>query len=81
MYSIVQVVINGVNKLLLPLSTTYYLMVATGAFQRLCSDKSTHPRTLKQRAVLDSIDLIGSLASFRWHLSLAKRTLTTSKGT
>ena len=36
------------------MSITYSLVVATEAFQRLCSDESTHASTLKQRVVPDS---------------------------
>ena len=36
------------------MSITYSLVVATGAFQCLCSDESTHASTLKQKVVPDS---------------------------
>ena len=61
--------------------TTYSLVVATGAFQHLCSDRYTHVSTLKQTAVSDSIDLFTPMIPFSWHLPFAKLKLSISKGT
>ena len=63
------------------MSTTYSLVIATGAFQRLCSDECTHASTLKQRAIPDSDNLFAPMTSFCWHLPFAKLKLAISKGT
>ena len=57
------------------MSTTYSLVVSTGAFQHLCSYRCTHASTLKQTAVPDSIDFFAPMIPFCWHLPLQIETL------
>ena len=61
------------------MSTTYSLVVATGAFQHLCSDGCKHASTLKQTAVPDSIDLFAAMTPFHWHLPFTKLKLSLAK--